>query len=110
MNIQLLNDGWHAAESAPGAQLSEPQWIPLPVPGDINTALVKHGRMPDPHFDTDARDCYWVTSKDWWCSLDFSSAASFRSTIRATSLATASINFSSSLRKTPASNSGVSSR
>ena len=27
--------------------------------------------MPDPHFDTQARACYWVTAKEWWYRLSF---------------------------------------
>ena len=41
-------------------------WLPAIVPGDINADLLRHGRMPDPHRDDQARGCYWVTAQDWW--------------------------------------------
>ena len=30
-------------------------WLPAIVPGDINADLLRHGRMPDPHRDDQAR-------------------------------------------------------
>lgn len=50
-------------------------WLQLKVPGDINQALLDHGRLPDPHFDTQARECYWVTSKEWWLFTRFDAPA-----------------------------------
>ena len=74
MKRTFLNDGWQfaglTAQTGAPASLNLPDdnadWAPIPVPGDVNDELVKMGQMPDPRFDTQARDCYWVTSKDWW--------------------------------------------
>ena len=41
-------------------------WLPCSVPGDVNAALVKAGRMPDPRFGANGRRCGWVIGKDWW--------------------------------------------
>ena len=41
------------------------QSVPVTVPGDVNAALQKIGKIPDPHYDTQARSCYWVTGKTW---------------------------------------------
>ena len=41
-------------------------WLAISVPGDVNQALLEHGKIPDPHQDVNARQCYWVTAKDWW--------------------------------------------
>ena len=49
----------------------EADWFAIDVPGDVNAALVAGGRMPDPHFDTQGRGCYWVTGQDWWYRLAF---------------------------------------
>ena len=46
-------------------------WHEISFPGDINAALVAQGRMPDPHYGDKARDCYWVTSREWWCRCEF---------------------------------------
>ena len=45
--------------------------IPVSVPGDVNAALLNAEMIPNPHFDTSARDCYWVTSKEWWYTKTF---------------------------------------
>ncbi len=42
------------------------EWLACAVPGDVNAALVAHGKMPNPHFGTNARQCGWVVGKDWW--------------------------------------------
>ncbi len=46
-------------------------WMTVAVPGDVNATLVQHGRMPDPLVDTQGRQCYWVSGKDWWYRLTF---------------------------------------
>lgn len=51
------------------------QWLPINVPGDLNAALVKHGRMPDPQYDVQARQCYWVSAREWWFARTFDAPA-----------------------------------
>jgi len=74
MKTMLLTD-WRITGQDPqadGAQAScfpdvrGGDWLPCRVPGDVNAMLVEHGRMPNPHYDTQARQCYWVTAKEWW--------------------------------------------
>jgi beta-mannosidase len=80
MKILPLDSGWRfigrESQSSPAGDLLKPdiqsgEWLPIAVPGDVNAALVKQGKMPDPHFDTQARACYWVTAKEWWYHLSF---------------------------------------
>ncbi len=52
-----------------------PDWRPAQVPGDINADLLRHGRIPDPRLDDRARQCYWVTAKDWWYCAAFDAPA-----------------------------------
>ncbi len=75
-----LNHNWKVTDTAPGAGaaaafsrpgLDTSVWLAIPVPGDVNAALVAAGRMPDPHFGDNARRCYWVTARDWWYRLEF---------------------------------------
>ena len=47
-------------------------WLDVCVPGDVNNTLLQNGKIPDPHYDTQARECYWVTSKEWWYTREFS--------------------------------------
>ena len=76
MQITPLHDGWKFTEQEPGTTLSEidlesGRWLPIDIPGDVNDVLVKTGRLPNPHFGTNGRECYWVTSREWWFRLDF---------------------------------------
>lgn len=65
MNKLKLNKGWKLYEV--GTDLP----IDIKVPGDVNDALREAGLMPDPRYDTNARECYFVTSKEWEYRLSF---------------------------------------
>ncbi len=79
--IDLHEGNWFFLGMEPQAggidkpDLNSPDWLPIDVPGDINAALLGHGKIPDPLFDTQARESYWVTGRDWWYKLEFDSAA-----------------------------------
>ncbi len=88
MESTPLNNNWKATDTSPGAGdttvfsrpgLDTSAWLNVPVPGDVNAALVAARRMPDPHFGDNARQCYWVTGRDWWYRLEFREPASARS-------------------------------
>lgn len=75
-----LNGIWKLTSMVPqegsheSIQIPDPcsdEWMDAYVPGDTNDTLLKYGKIPDPHYDTQARDCYWVTSKEWWYRLEF---------------------------------------
>jgi beta-mannosidase len=81
-----LTDSWTFmgcdAQEAAADQLVKPDlaqngWLDISVPGDVNVALFEHGKIPDFKYDTKARECFWITSKDWWFKkeFDFSEAA-----------------------------------
>lgn len=77
-----LNESWSFCEAEAVAndrpeKLSErtdgfENWLPIDVPGDVNAALLKHGKIPDPYYDAQAREAYWITSKEWWYKRHFS--------------------------------------
>ena len=78
-----LTSGWRIASTKPQDAPPErivphspdcPDWLGCLVPGDVNAALVAAGRMPNPHYDTNARQCYWVSGLDWWYRLEFDPA------------------------------------
>lgn len=80
MIATYLNDNWKVSDTNIDAgdasifsrpDLDTSGWLEVPVPGDVNAALVAAGRMPDPHYGDNARKCYWVTSRDWWYRLEF---------------------------------------
>ena len=80
MRVRDLSTGWKLIDADPGcgdpdamsaAGCDTSAWLDIPVPGDVNAALVAARRMPDPHFGDNARRCYWVTSREWWYRLEF---------------------------------------
>lgn len=80
MRITELAKGWKVADRDPGEgrpeELSRPgldvsSWHDITVPGDVNNVLVENNCMPDPHIGEEGRQCYWVTSKEWWFRLEF---------------------------------------
>jgi beta-mannosidase len=46
-------------------------WLPAKVPGDVNADLLEAGQIPNPHYDTQAQEAYWITAKEWWYRTTF---------------------------------------
>jgi len=46
-------------------------WIDVQVPGDVHTALVAAGRIPDPFCDQNEIKCAWVEQREWWYRATF---------------------------------------
>ncbi len=65
----ILEDNWQFAGCDPRGEKEE--WRGIDVPGDVNAALIKYGDIPDPHYETRARDAYWITAKEWWYRKSF---------------------------------------
>jgi len=73
-------DRWKLSDFAPGegvacAAYAEPfddaAWIPAEVPGDVHTALIGAGRLPDPFYDRNELACAWVEDREWWYRVRF---------------------------------------
>lgn len=73
---------WKFIDSSPDSDMHKPfsqpgldtlKWYILSLPGDVNAALVRDGRMPDPHMGDNARLCMWVSGRDWWLRSEFQS-------------------------------------
>ncbi|MGH0052303.1 MAG: glycoside hydrolase family 2 protein, partial [Sphaerochaetaceae bacterium] len=47
------------------------QYIPCTLPGDIHTALLEQGLIPDPYFGQQELDIQWVGQHDWVLSKTF---------------------------------------
>jgi beta-mannosidase len=80
MNKVYLDNGWQFTykekQIVPVGEIVRPEpeegeWFAASVPGDIHPVLLRAGKIADPHYDVQAKDCYWITSKDWWYRLDF---------------------------------------
>ncbi|MDR2850111.1 MAG: glycoside hydrolase family 2 protein [Verrucomicrobiota bacterium] len=49
--------------------------VPLNVPGDVHSALLAAGRIPDPYFGSNELDIQWVGQADWLAERTFEAPA-----------------------------------
>jgi beta-mannosidase len=71
--------GQAPSDASPGraswAELARiPEWLPATVPGNVRADLLRAGRLPDLHFDTQADDSQWVDDHCWWLVREWSRA------------------------------------
>jgi beta-mannosidase len=68
-------EAWRLMDFAPGegeeqAVFSEAYeargWMEVSVPGDVHTALMAAGRIPDPFYDRNELACAWIEAREWW--------------------------------------------
>ncbi len=73
-------DRWKLQDFQPGAgkaagafneHFDDSGWIPVDVPGDVHSALIAAGRIPDPFYDRNELECAWVEEREWWYRLVF---------------------------------------
>ncbi len=62
-------------DADPGTDLSAPDlddsgWLPVDVPGDLHTALMRAGRLPDLDHGLNDTAAAWVEDREWWWRLD----------------------------------------
>jgi beta-mannosidase len=58
----------HTLNLAGAWQLSDAEGghaCPMPVPGDVHSALLAHGAIPDPFFGANEHVVQWVAHRDW---------------------------------------------
>lgn len=76
-----LNGEWKLFYFEPGRGLEqrahrpdfdEEKAIPVAVPGDVHTALIQAGILPDPYYDQNPEACGWVEDLEWWYRKQFS--------------------------------------
>ena len=60
-----LAGSWHLARSG------EAEGLPCAVPGDVHSALLAAGRIPDPMWGENERDVQWVGEADWTLGRSF---------------------------------------
>ncbi len=60
-------------DADPGTDLSsvadDGDWMRVPVPGDLHTALADTGRIAPPDFGLNNDECAWVEERSWWYRL-----------------------------------------
>lgn len=63
------------AEFEPGAgieagaaspELDDDDWLSIAIPGDVHRTLIDAGRIPDPFWDQQEKECAWMEEKEWW--------------------------------------------
>jgi beta-mannosidase len=47
------------------------EWLDVDVPGDVHTALISAGRIEDPFYDRNERECAWIEDREWWYRTTF---------------------------------------
>ncbi len=58
--------GQGAQKRAYAPDFDERESISVPVPGDVHTALIRAGVLPDPYYDENPEACGWVEDYEWW--------------------------------------------
>ncbi|UCF99688.1 MAG: glycoside hydrolase family 2 protein [Spirochaetaceae bacterium] len=58
---------WALLQCEEGNKVQDPG-IPIQIPGDTISALIKGGKIPDPFFGTNELDTLWVGRADWLLS------------------------------------------
>lgn len=86
--MQLSLDGeWKLFYFEPGQGLQkrahavdfdERDAIPVQVPGDVHTALIRAGILPAPYYDDNPEACGWVEDYEWWYRTRFTVPAEMR--------------------------------
>ena len=79
MEIINLKNGWilgSKPQSSLPPNIIKPaldlgNWMKVTIPEDVNATLLRYKKIPNPHYDTQARKCYWVTEQEWWYKLQF---------------------------------------
>jgi beta-mannosidase len=59
---------------APGegdATRTDGEWLTVPVPGDVHSALIEARRIPHPFRDRHEGDCAWMEEREWWYRLAY---------------------------------------
>ena len=59
-----LGEGLKAGAHEPS--FADDTWLPIDVPGDVHTALIKAGHIPDPFYGTNETECAWMEEREWW--------------------------------------------
>ena len=63
-----LSGVWTLADAGGG------EAVPMPVPGDVHSALVAAGRIPDPYHGRNEYAVRWVADRDWLLTRSFEDA------------------------------------
>ncbi|GBC95380.1 Beta-galactosidase BoGH2A [bacterium HR16] len=71
-NLFYFEPGQGVQKGAHREDFSERDAIAVDVPGDVHTALIRAGILPDPYYDENPEACGWVEDYEWWYRTRFS--------------------------------------
>lgn len=80
MTTPLPLSNWQIGDFAPGEGVAarafahdfdDTGWIPARAPGDVHSALLAAGRIPDPFYDRNENECAWIEEREWWYRTTF---------------------------------------
>lgn len=75
-----ISKNWRLAGMSPNQQnpldmaapgLDDRFWMTAEVPGDVHTALIRHGLIDNPYFGHNDLKSRWVEEKEWWYRTSF---------------------------------------
>ncbi len=70
-----LNGTWRLWGTTPGEgeqqgvfadDYDDSHWLPAPVPGDVHSALLAAGHIPDPYYHDNVEALGWIEEREWW--------------------------------------------
>lgn len=62
---EFLPSGWVRDDIAEAALADDVGWIPAPVPGSVQRAVVAAGLAPDPYLGRNSLACEWMAERTW---------------------------------------------
>lgn len=65
-NLFYFEPGQGMQKGAHREDFNERDAISVDVPGDVHTALIRAGILPDPYYDENPEACGWVEDYEWW--------------------------------------------
>lgn len=64
LNDYEPGEGVHRGANAELTNIDD--WVDVTVPGDVHQAMIACGRIPDPFYDRNEAESYWMEEREWW--------------------------------------------
>ncbi len=67
----VLDHGWQFRQTSAGGGVSDRDWLPATVPGDVHLDLLANKRIPDPFYRDNEAKLQWIDQASWEYQDDF---------------------------------------
>jgi beta-mannosidase len=64
--LQMFAPSEGSSFQAERVDFDDTDWLQADVPGDVHTALLMLGMIPDPFIERNVEQVQWVAEKEWW--------------------------------------------